>query len=320
VPKRRKTLSSDDAAPTVSTLLAEAVSAIAGSPAIDHWQPSVARYDAEELMAAVTGSVVDGASRRRRLGPEQRRKFRRMVKRRVAGEPVPRITGTFPFRGMELDIRDGVFVPRVSTELLAGEAIKTLRRRRPPRVAVDVATGAGPIALAMANEVGDAEVWGVDISADAVSLGRHNAKRLKLANARFRVSDVLDGLPRRLRGAVDVITVHPPYVARGEVKTLPTEIRDFEPRVSLTDNSADGLGLVRQLAESSHMWLRPGGMLLVEIGTYLSRGAQSTLRRAGLTDVGWTRDSLGVTRVVSGRAPRRPADAVTPKRRPTVAQ
>ena len=82
------------------------------------------------------------------------------------------------------------------------------------------------------------------------------------------------------------------------------EIRDFEPAHSLTDNSDDGLGLVRLLAGEADTWLRPGGVLLVEIGTYLSRRAQSVLRRAGMTDVGWKKDSLGVTRVVSGRRPR----------------
>src|SRR5439155_26703542 len=114
----------------------------------------------------------------------------------------------------------GVFVPRTSSELLAGEAIKALRRRRAPRRAVDVATGAGPMALAMANEVRDAQVWGLDISTPAVKLGRRNARRLGIANARFRVSDLVDSLPRRLRGEVDVITIHPPYVARTDLRIL----------------------------------------------------------------------------------------------------
>ena len=301
---RRRQRAPSDEAHTVRALIDDAARRIAASPAIDHWQPSLARYDAEELMAEVLGTAIDGDARRRAPLPRQLRRFRSMVRRRLAGEPIPRIIGKFPFRGLELVVRDHVFVPRTSSELLAGEAVKALRRRKPPRVAVDVATGAGPMALAMANEVRTAEVWGVDISKDAVGLGRHNARRLELTNVHFRVSDLLDQLPRRLRGTVDVITIHPPYVARKEVKTLPAEIREFEPRRSLTDDSADGLGLVRRLAEASHQWLRPGGVVLVEVGTYLSRSAQSVLRQGGLTDVRWTRDSLGVTRVVSGRAPR----------------
>jgi release factor glutamine methyltransferase len=304
VSKRGKSTAGNESTATVGTLIAEAAKKIADSTAIDHWQPSQSRYDAEELMAAVIDEPVDATVRRRVLTPKRQRRFAAMVERRIAGEPVPRIIGIFPFRGLDLHMRDSVFVPRVSSEFLAGEAIKALRRRRSPRVAVDVATGAGPMALAMANEVRDAEVWGVDISKEAVALGRHNAKQLKLDNAHFRVSDLLDALPDRLRGAIDVITIHPPYVARREIKTLPLEIRAYEPRHSLTDDSSDGLGLVRRLAESSHEWLRPGGMLLLEVGTYLSRSAQAALRRAGLVEVTWKRDSLGVTRVVAGRTPR----------------
>jgi release factor glutamine methyltransferase len=120
----------------------------------------------------------------------------------------------------------------------------------------------------------------------------------------FRAGDLLDALPRRLRGSVDVFTIHPPYVLRSDLKELPREIRKFEPLQSLTDGSDDGLGLVRRLAGEAHEWLKPSGVLLVEVGTYLSRRTQATLRAARLVDVGWTKDELGVTRVVSGRTPR----------------
>jgi len=264
----------------------------------------MSRYDAEELMAAVLGKPLDGDSRRQELSGDQRRRYSSMVARRVAGEPVAQIVGAIWFRGLSLHVRRGVFGPRSSSELLAAEAIRALRRRRRGRVAVDVATGSGPVALAVAHEVPDAEVWGVDISAEAVKLGRQNARRLHIDNVHFKVSDMLDALPSRMRDGVDVLTIHPPYVARREVRTLPREIREFEPIHSLTDGSDDGLGLVRRLAGDAHEWLRPGGVLLVEIGTYLSRSTQTALRKAGLSDVRWTKDSLGVTRVVSGRRSR----------------
>jgi release factor glutamine methyltransferase len=288
----------------VADLVSDAARAIGKSRAIDHWQASLARYDAEELMGAVIGEPLNARLRRSTLTGEQRRRFARMVARRLAGEPVPRIVGSFIFRGLDLRMREGVFVPRNSSELLAAEAVKALRRSPQPRTGVDVATGAGPVALAMASEVRSAEVWGVDISAAAVALGRVNARRLQLDNAHFRVSDLLAGLPRRLRGTVDVITIHPPYVARSELRTLPREIREFEPVHSLTDQSTDGLGLVRRLAVESQEWLRPGGKVLVEIGTYLSRRTQAIFRHAGLVDVSWTRDSLGVTRVIAARSAR----------------
>jgi release factor glutamine methyltransferase len=285
-------------------LLADAISAIGRSRAIEHWQASLARYDAEELMIEVLGEDLTAAARSSTPTAAQVRRYDAMVGRRVTGEPVSQIVGHFLFRGLELKMRRGVFGPRISSELLAGEAIKALRRRRPTRVAVDVATGSGPVALAVANEVKGAEVWGVDISPDAVVLGRENARRLGIGNVKFRAGDMLEALPSGLRGRIDVFTIHPPYVARKEIRILPKEIRDYEPVHSLTDGSDDGLGLVRRLAADSHVWLRPGGVLLVEIGTYLSRKAQATLRDAGLVDVAWTRDDLGVTRVVSGRRSR----------------
>jgi len=290
--------------PTVRELLEEAAHAISRSRSIDHWQPAMSRWDAEELMAAALGTALTRDVRRSVPAAAQRRRFAGMIARRINGEPVAHIIGHFDFHGLRLRVRRGVFVPRVSSELLVDVATKTLRRRKGTRVAADIATGTGPIALAIAHAVPDASVWGLDISREAIALCRDNARRLEIANVRFVVSDMLDALPSRLRGEVDVFTIHPPYVARGDLRILPREIRDFEPLHSLTDGSDDGLELVRRLAEASHVWLRPGGTLLVEIGTYLSRKTQAELRRAGLVDVAWTRDSLGVTRVISGRRPR----------------
>ena len=291
-------------ATTVTEHIDKAIRKIDRSTAIDHWDRNLGRYDAEELMAEVLGRKLTPALLDRILDRTSKKRYAAMVARRVNGEPIPRIKGHYAFRGLDLMVRDGVFVPRASSELLAEEAVKALRRRRGPRVAVDVATGAGPVALAVANEVRNSDVWGVDISPDAAALGRDNARRLGLGNVHFRAGDLLDALPQRLRGAIDVFTIHPPYVLRRDLKELPREIREFEPIQSLTDGSDDGLGLVRRLADAAHDWLRPGGVLLVEVGTYLSRRTQATLRAARLVDVSWTKDELGVTRVVSGRVPR----------------
>ena len=148
----------------------------------------------------------------------------------------------------------------------------------------------------------NARGFGLDISKDAVKLGRHNAERLELDDrVTFLVSDMLGSLPAALHGRVGVFTIHPPYVARHEVEDLPAEIREFEPHTTLTDGSDDGLGLVRRLAEESPVFIAPGGWVMVEIGPYLARKTATILRRAGLRDVTSKKDSLGVTRVVSGR-------------------
>jgi release factor glutamine methyltransferase len=289
---------------TVTEHIDKAIRKIDKSKNIDHWDRNLGRYDAEELMAEVLGRRLTPAVLDRVLDSASKRRYTAMVTRRVNGEPIPRIMGHYTFRGLDMLVREGVFVPRASSEFLAAEAMKAMRWRRGRRVAVDVATGAGPVALAVAHEVPSADVWGIDISAEATALGRENARRLGLRNIQFRSGDMLDALPRRLRGAIDLFTIHPPYVLHTELKTLPREIREFEPLQSLTDNSDDGLGLVRRLAADAHTWLKPGGVVLVEVGTYLSRRTQSVLRAAHLVDVTWAKDSLGVTRVVSGRTPR----------------
>ena len=291
-------------AKTVAEHIDKAVRKIDASKNIDHWDHNLGRYDAEELMAEVLGRKLTPSVLGRVLDSTSRKRYVAMVARRVNGEPIPRIMGHYTFRRLDLLVKEGVFVPRASSELLAAEAVKAMRWRRGRRIAVDVATGAGPVALAVASEVRNAQVWGIDISAEATSLGRENARLLGLRNVQFRSGDMLEALPRRLRGEIDLFTIHPPYVLSTELKTLPREIREFEPLQSLTDNSDDGLGLVRRLAADAHTWLKPGGVLLVEVGTYLSRRAQSVLRGAYLVDVSWVKDALGVTRVVSGKTPR----------------
>jgi release factor glutamine methyltransferase len=288
-------------AKTVAEHIDKAIRKIDKSKNIDHWDRNLGRYDAEALMAEVLGRKLTPAVLDMVLDGDAKQRYTAMVARRVNGEPIPRVMGHHPFRGLDMLVKEGVFVPRASSEFLAEEATKAMRWRRGRRVAVDVATGAGPVALAIANEVRGAEVWGIDISAAATALGRENARRLGLKNIQFRSGDMLAALPRALRGHVDLFTIHPPYVLHTELETLPKEIREFEPLQSLTDNSDDGLGLVRRLAADAHAWLKPGGVLLVEVGTYLSRRTQSVLRAAELVDVTWAKDSLGVTRVVSGR-------------------
>lgn len=288
---------------TGEDLLSGAASRISGSRNIEHWQPGLARWDAEVLLAHVLDVDIDsdGDLALNVVSAAQRLRFESLVERRLTGEPVNYITRRFRFCALDLMVRPGVFSPRSSSELMVELAVSRLRRRRGRRVAVDLATGTGAVALAIAAQTRGSEVWGADISADAARLGRANGRRLQLDNVRFVTGDLLAALPRALRGTVDVVTIHPPYVARDEVRTLPVEIRRFEPRHTLSDGSEDGLGLVRRLGEDAAGWLRPGGFVLVEIAPYLARSAATVLRRGGLREVRSHRDTLGVTRVVVGR-------------------
>jgi release factor glutamine methyltransferase len=279
-------------------LMERAVATLKASPAIDHWQKDREEIESEDLLSHALG--VDEVDPDEDVPPRTRRRFERMIVRRAEGEPVQLIKGYAEFRGLRLTSRPGVFVPRDSTEFLAEQAIRRLRRRR-RAVAVDLATGGGTVALAVANETRRVRVYGTDVSAAAIRVARANAERLRL-RATFVRGDLFGGLPRTLRDGVDVITLHPPYVAKRELRELPDEIRRFEPAHTLTDNSVDGLGLIQRTAAEAHQWLRPGGWLLIEVSPDRARSVATVLRRNGFRDVRSTKGGeLKVTRVVVGR-------------------
>ena len=276
-----------------------AVKTLKASGSLDHWQKGRERIEAEDLMMFALG-VEEDPDPSEEIPGKVRRRFEAMVERRATGEPIPFIKGYTEFRGIELLAEPGSFVPRDSSEFLAEQAIRRLRRRKRP-VHVDLATGVGTIALAVANEVPKATVYGADLSEDAVKLARKNAKGLGL-KATFRAGDMFDGLPKKIAGTVDVITLHPPYVPRAEVKDLPDEVRKWEPKHTLTDSSVDGLGLVVRAAEESERWLRPGGWLLIEVSPDRTKEVRRVMRDAGLREIASTKGGeLKVTRVVVGR-------------------
>jgi release factor glutamine methyltransferase len=272
------------------------------SPAIDHWPAGRERWEAEALLAFVVGAedADDVAPSEVVPGPSVRR-FRYLIRRRAGGEPMAHILGWTEFRGLRMVVRPGAFVPRQSTEFLAEQAVRRLHGRRRP-VAVDLATGIGPVALAMADAVPRADVHGTDLSAEAVRQARANAKALRLKNATFHRGDLFGSLPRRLRGTVDVITLHPPYVPSGEVADLPLEIRGFEPEHTLTDYSEHGLGLAERATVEGHDWLRPGGWMLVEVSPDRARPLRGLLVRSGYRHVRSIKGWPAVTRTVVGRA------------------
>jgi release factor glutamine methyltransferase len=284
-------------------LLDEAEKLIGRSRAVDLWRASDARVNAEELIEFLLGREISTDDLDVPMSAQQTHQYRNLVRRRILGEPVAMITGRTEFMGMDLEVRPGVFIPRNSSENLALQAIARLRRRPKP-VAVDIATGSGPVALAIAKRVSSAKVWGVDISEEALEVARRNASRLGLTNVKFLQSDLLSSLPKSLRRRVDSFTIHPPYVARGEIRTLPKEIREFEPAHTLSDRSDDGLGMVRRLADDGPRWLAPGGWVFVEVSPNLSRQVRGILQRGGFHRVQSLRDSLGATRVICGALPR----------------
>jgi len=233
--------------------------------------------------------------------PSTRNRYLALAARRAAGEPLPFLVGHIVFYGYELKVRPGPFVPRPSSELTVDRVLKRIKKKKKP-VFVDVATGAGPIAFAVSAEIPPAEVSGADIDDKGIAQARENAKLLDVA-AQFRVSDMYKALPGRLRGKVDVISGHVPYVPHGELEDLPREVRGFEPVFTLSDESEDGLHLMRRAINESREWLKPGGWLLLEVSDDLVGKIRKLAKEAGFKYEGVASDDDDLSVVVETRLP-----------------
>jgi release factor glutamine methyltransferase len=192
-------------------------------------------------------------------------KFRAMVRRRADGEPLQYITGRQEFFGLDFEVTSDVLIPRPETELIVEETIRLAQQTTSlAPVIVDVGTGSGCIAVSLARELSGARVFAGDISPAALRVARRNAIRHALAGrVDFVASDLLDAFAEE--NFADFILSNPPYVSDEEMPTLQREVRDWEPRLALTD-SQDGLSLYRRLLRDAPSRLKPGGSLICEMG------------------------------------------------------
>jgi release factor glutamine methyltransferase len=202
-------------------------------------------------------------------------KFRAMINRRAAGEPLQYITGHQEFFGLDFEVTPEVLIPRPETELIVEETIRVVQQERIARpVIVDVGAGSGCIAVALARELGEARMIASDISEAALRVARRNAARYGLdERISFVASDLLDALAKE--EFADFILSNPPYVSEEEMPSLQREVRDWEPRLALTDSN-DGLSFYRRLLQEAPSHLKPRGHLICEMG-YLQAERISTM-------------------------------------------
>lgn len=258
------------------------------------------RLSAEWLLSAATGMsrIELYAFHDRPLSNEERALLRESVRRRGCGEPLQYVTGEMAFRHIVVKVSPGVLIPRPETEVLAGEVLDSIARTENP-VVFDVCTGSGCIALSIAHEHSGATVWASDISPVAVRVATDNASRLGFEQRLSVVEgDLFEPFPVRLQGVVDVIVSNPPYIPSADVPSLPSEVAGYEPHLAL-DGGADGLDVYRRLLEGSRRWLRPGGMIAVELD---ERRVQDAAEEASewYEQVRVVRDLAGRDRVVIG--------------------
>jgi release factor glutamine methyltransferase len=227
-------------------------------------------------------------------------KFFALAAQRAAGTPTQHLTGKQEFWGLEFEVTRDVLIPRPETEHLIEVALSRLgesRRNAPLRV-VDVGTGSGCIAVALAKELPNAKIFATDISSAALVVARRNSERHGVADRiAFVECNLLDGLCEE--SPFDLIVSNPPYVARDDSGSLSTEVRDHEPPIALFAGD-DGLALYPSLISQAAACLKPGGLLVLELGLGQFEQVGDMLDATrGWTRVSATQDLAGIVRVIS---------------------
>jgi release factor glutamine methyltransferase len=277
-------------------LVADAVAALA---AAGLGRP---RVDAEWLLAGMLGlgraelyRVLTEAVPGRAVA-----QYRSAIDRRARGEPLQQILGWEGFRGLKLRVTPDVLIPRPETEVLVDVVLSLLR---PPRggvspLVVDVGTGSGCIASAIARERQDVDVLALDCSAAAIGVARENIETLGVGK---RVSVIAADLLSPVRaGRADLIVANPPYLSDAMLASAPSEVRVHEPRLALS-GGPDGLTIVRQIVQDAPRALKRGGILVLETaGNDQVQDVADLLRTTGFMDVRVTNDLAGIDRFVSG--------------------
>lgn len=263
------------------------------------------RLDAEILIGHVLGmsrlELLTGYDRP--VSADELAIYKKLVIRRARNrEPIAYLVGEREFWSLALEVSPAVLVPRPETERLVELAVERLRQRSAPTL-VDVGTGSGAIALALAVELPGARILATDLSEEALAVARRNAARHDLeARVRFLRGDLLEALrDTDLRGQLDAIVSNPPYVAEHEMAGLAPEL-GHEPRSALAAGP-EGLDVIERLCREAAVWLAPGGWLLCEIGSAQRAGASALFDAAGLAEVECIKDYSGHDRVVVGKRP-----------------
>lgn len=283
---------------TVASALAAAAARIAREA-----RSETARLDAELLLGDALGVRREDlfAAPERVLDLEERLRFERLLKRRGAFEPVAYILGRRAFRTIELEVNDNTLIPRPETETLVEVALERLAAvDREEPLALDIGTGSGNIALALAAEHPTVHVLAVDFHPAPLEVAARNARRLGLeGRVMFMLSDVYDDLPPGV--VFDLIVSNPPYVTPESLRRLRPEIRGWEPHVALRAERG-GMEFYERIVPGAPPHLRPGGALAVEIPEMRLLDVLSLFVEVeAFEDIDARNDLGGRPRVVSGR-------------------
>ncbi len=253
-----------------------------------------AELDARLLLEEICGTdrntlLVHGD---RNVTEEERAQYKEMLEKRSAHIPLQQIIGRQSFMGLDFYVDENVLIPRQDTELLVEEALQELHDGM--RI-LDMCTGSGCILLSLLKYSNDCEGIGADISEEALKVAERNRVQLGLENAAFIRSDLFEAV----EGKFDLLVSNPPYICSDVIDTLMPEVREHEPRQAL-DGSADGLHFYRRILADCRAYLKPGGMLLFEIGYDQGEAVKRLMEENGFLEVEVKKDYGGLDRVVLG--------------------
>lgn len=235
----------------------------------------------------------------RELNPEEQARYDVVIRQRSSGVPSQYVTGHQEFWGLDFVVSPAVLIPRPETEHLVEAVLELAKGMRFPRI-VDVGTGSGCVALALAHELKTAEIFAVDLSPDALAIARANAARLQLASrVQFLQSNVLDALAGT--HIFDFVVSNPPYVGLNEADKVQRSVFEFEPRMAVFAG-VNGLDVIRPLIEQAHAALKPGGHLAIEIGYSMRDAVHGLLHPTLWDETTVVPDLQGIPRVIIARA------------------
>jgi release factor glutamine methyltransferase len=232
--------------------------------------------------------------------------FSNLIAQRASGVPTQYLTGKQEFWGLEFEVTPAVLIPRPETEHVVEVALDRVgiaRKSEPLRIA-DIGTGSGCIAVALASELPNAEIFATDISAAALEVARRNAARHGMAaRIHFAETNLLDAFAGEAQ-RFDVIVSNPPYIGRADAPTLEREVRAHEPEIALFAGD-DGLAVYAPLIRDASAALQLGGLLILELGYNSLAPVREWLDSGDWTDIRVTNDLAGIPRVTSAISVRR---------------
>ena len=259
------------------------------------------KLDIEILLSKALGDVdrlYIHLNLHKELTKEQLDSFNKMIQDRLKGRPIAYIVNNREFMGLDFYVEEGVLIPRPDTEPLVEEVIELVKGKENLKI-VDIGTGSGAITVSLAKYIKDCQVYSLDISDKALSIGLKNAISNKVEDKiNFIKSNIFSGIEDKgLK--LDVIVSNPPYIRRADIETLHTQVKDYEPYIAL-EGGEDGLNFYRDITRESVKYLKDKGILAFEVGHDQAEDVSEILKHNGYTNIYTKKDLQGIDRVVIG--------------------